>query len=1131
MLTPRPDCLVLTGLCRFVHNILLVTPKLDKSMHLTLYEGRFMPRKLLLIMKLTTVLLLVATLQVSARSYSQKVSISGKDLSIGRVFELIKQQTGYAFVADQQAIAKVPAITLHVKDASLEEVLNQCLKNQPFSYSISDKIIVISGSRTVAANEAAVNTYYAPPPAQPLISGIVTDENGQPVVAASVRIPQLNKGVQTDGEGRFRIEGVAPGKYTLVVSSLGFAIKELTVQVAADKAATVTVKLQSEVNKLDETVVRGYYETSRRLNTGNVSTVKAEDIARQPVGDPMAALQGRVTGLMISASNGLPASSFNITIRGRSSVANANEPLYVIDGVPYISESMSQFNSANGAQSPFSMINPNDIERIDILKDADATSIYGSRGANGVILITTKKGKAGKTKFDFNAYTGNSKVVNKLDMLNTEQYLQMREEAFRNDKVTPNQNNAPDLLLWDKSKSTDWQDYMIGHTAHMTNVNASVSGGSQQTRFVLSGTYRRETTVLRNDEGYNRGAVHFNIDHSSLDNKFNIVASVNYSADKNNSLATDLTTFYDLAPNYPLYDENGAFYWFNNEQNPEAYLNRKSNSRTNNLIANTTIRYTLLPGLNLKTRLGYNQSSMKQVQLYPDKVFNPVTSTGSMTYFGNSELQSHIIEPQVDYSTKLGLGKFQVLAGATWQQSLKEGRFLMAEGFSSDELMEDINSATSITPRSTLYRWYRYTSVFGRANYNIADKYLVNATFRRDGSTRFGEGKRFGNFGSIGAAWIFSNESFIPTGNFLSFGKLRASYGSSGNDNLADYGYLDGWSSVSFPYDGVSGISPSRIANPNYSWEQNTKLEFGVELGFLKDRIFLAANYYRNVSDNQLVDYALSPQVGRPSVTANFPATVLNTGLELELNSTNVQQKDFSWKSSLNFTLPTNKLTAFPGIENSSYNNTYIVGKSLTIVQGYQFTGIDPLTGVPAFLDRDGDHTVSEYNDFVVLGKTMPSYYGGFQNSFTYKNFQLDFLLQFVKQEGPGVNYGYMSNPLGVMKNKDITALDRWTKEGDQTNVPRASLTSGNAAYDAYRNYYRLSSAVWENASFVRLKNVFLSYDLTSLVQQWKIQKLAVYMQGQNLLTFTDYKGMDPETQGTVLPPLKTFTAGLQLTF
>ncbi|BAV07365.1 TonB-linked outer membrane protein, SusC/RagA family [Filimonas lacunae] len=1087
--------------------------------------------KLLLVMKLSAIFLLAATLQVSARSYSQKVSISGKDLSLSRVFELIKQQTGYAFVADQSVLAHAPAVTLNVKEAPLEEVLKTCLRNQALTYTITDNIIVIARSTSNKAADA-LNSYYVPPAAEQL-TGTVEDEAGQPLAGVAVLLKAVKKTVQTDAQGRFVFANIAPGQYTLLFTNIGYADQQLTITLQAGMPP-VRVILAPSVNKLDETVVKGYYQTSRKLNTGNVATVKSDDIARQPVGDPLAALQGRVAGLFVNASNGLPGAGFTVRLRGQNSLVNGNDPLYIIDGVPYTSDPLDQFTSANGKQSPLSLINPADIERMDILKDADATAIYGSRGANGVILITTRKGKAGKTQFNFNVYTGGSKVVHMLPMLNTTEYLQMRKEAFANDGITPNADNAPDLFTWSNQQSTDWQKYMFGHTGKVTQATASISGGSAQTHFMFSTTYRKENTVLAGDAGYQRGSAHLNIEHNSNDNRFNITASVNFTTDKNNSLSADITQFYDLSPNYPLYDSTGNYYWFKTTaQNPAAYLERKSISRTTNLLASSTIRYTLLPGLNLKTSLGYNQANSDVVQTYPDISLNPVTSTGSFSYFGNTTLRSYTIEPQVDYNIVAGPGKLQLLAGATWQQSVREGRNLLGENFPSDKLLEDIASAGSITNRNPgVYQFYRYTAGYGRANYNIQDKYIINATFRRDGSTRFGSGRRFGNFGALGAAWIFTNESFFPSNSIVSFGKLRASYGSSGNDQMGGYyDYLDSWSPVSYPYDGVSGLTPSRIANPYFSWERNKKLELALETGFFKDRILLNINYYRNISDNQILDYALSPQAGRPSVTVNFPATVLNTGLELELNTTNIQRKNFTWKTSVNFTLPSNKLQRYDDIANSSYNNVYVVGKSLTIVKGYQFTGVNPSTGVAEFQDVTGDNRVSEYDDYVVMGKTMPDYYGGLQNSFTYKNLQLDFLVQLVHQEGPTVHYSRLASPIGIMVNQDKDALRRWQKAGDITDIPRASLTAGNAAYDAYSNYYRLSTAAWGDASYIRLKNVSLRYDLSSYVKKWKLSGLSVYVLAQNLFTITSYDGFDPETQGRVLPPLKTITAGLQLSF
>ncbi|HEY4207597.1 MAG TPA: SusC/RagA family TonB-linked outer membrane protein, partial [Puia sp.] len=734
-------------------------------------------------MRIAAFILLITCLHVSARGFSQeRINLSGDNTAIDQLFREIRRQTNYQFLYTDRQLQSAKKVSIHVRNASLQEVLDICFRDQPFTYEIKDRTIIISSLKNGTHDAMPAGAASDTLPSRISVSGKVVNEKGEPVEGVAVVVKGARNGAITDDKGDFQLNRVSPSA-TLVFSGVSVTTQEANV--AGRSRLDLTLKTRS--SSLDETVVIAYGTTTKRFNAGDVATVKSDDIAKNPVTDPLAALQGRVAGLLITASNGLPGSSFFVQLRGRNSIQNGEDPLYIIDGVPFFSAPLDQFTSANGMQSPLSLINPEDIDRIDILKDADAAAIYGSRAANGVILITTKKGKSGKTNFNFNVYTGGSKVVNTLDMLNTDQYLAMRKEAFAHDGVTPTPDNAPDLLTWDPHQNTNWQKFMIGHTARVTQATGSVSGGNAQTKFLFSATYRDETTVLANDPGYKRGSAHLNVDHGSKDDRFNISASVNFTSDRNNSIATDMTQFYNLSPNYPVYDSTGAYYWFNFTQNPQAYLLRRSENRSTNLIANTVLRYTLLPGLNLKANLGYNQSNMNQVQEYPNKTFNPTTSPGSMSYFGNSQVHSYTIEPQVDYTRQLGDGRLQLLGGASWQQSIREGQYLQATGFSSDALLEDLYSATSVTAQPSTYLFYRYTSLFGRANYVFQDKYILNASFRRDASTRFGPGHRFSNFGAIGAGWIFSKESFIPAGSVLSYGKLRGSYGTTGNDQIGDY--------------------------------------------------------------------------------------------------------------------------------------------------------------------------------------------------------------------------------------------------------------------------------------------------------------------------------------------------------
>jgi len=1054
---------------------------------------------------------------VSAQSVNEvRISAGFSPGTLEQAFARIERETEFRFAYRKGILAGIRSPSLSPQTRTVQQTLDALLAGTDLQYKQVDNSIIIT-------KNTAIN---AEPVLQQTITGTVKDEKGIPLPGVSVKVKGGSVAVMTDGTGTFRIQ--ASRTEVLVFSYIGYVSTERKVV----DAAAVDVVLKAEVGTLDAVVVIGYGTTTRRNNTGSVTSISAKDIANQPVTDPLAALQGRVAGLDISAVTGYPGSGYSVHLRGQNSISSGNDPLYIVDGIPFISESLSQFSGANGSQSPLSSLNPSDIEQIDILKDADATAIYGSRGANGVILITTKKGRAGKPEVTANIYRGISSVNKKVDMLNTSQYLALRREAFKNDGVIPTETNAPDLLLWDQNLDQNWQEKLLGKSAPLTQAELSLRGGSEQTNFIISGTVRDEKTVLPGDLGYKRGAVNFSLNHKSLDNKFKVTSSVKYTADENNTLPTDLTGFFNLAPNYPIYDAAGNYYWLNNEQNPLAYLERTSLSKTNNLFINTALSYQIIPGLNAKVSAGINKMDFKQTQTFPKLSFAPATYSGSTANYGNNTLNSYIVEPQLDYTLKLGKGNLSALAGGTWQNSITEGQSIVGSGYASDEQLQNIQAATQITARSYNYTKYRYTSVFGRLTYNWDEKYILNGTFRRDGSSRFGPNKQFGNFGAVGAAWLFSNESFVKDKlSFLTFGKLRASYGTVGNDQIGNYQYLDSWSATSFPYAGVAGLAPSRFPNPDYSWEVNKKLEAGLDLGFLGDRLLVTANFYRNRSGNQLIGYTLSSQSGFDQYTANLPAVVQNKGFEFELSSVNIRRNDFTWSTSANLSIAKTKLLEYPDLENSSNATTYVIGQPLQIVKGYDYLGIDKQTGVPLFRDINGDGVVTDPADMVVIGNTTPKFYGGLNNSLSYKNFTLDFLFQFVKQEGPGLNYGYLSYSNGIMKNKDLSALDRWQQPGDEADIPGASTTAGKAIYNAYQNQYRLSSANWVDASFIRLKNVSIKYNFASMLKNWKLNNVTLYLQGQNLLTITPYKGFDPETKAYALPPLSIYTAGLQVSF
>jgi TonB-linked SusC/RagA family outer membrane protein len=1085
-------------------------------------------------MKLTAILLLIACLHVSAGGYSQKISLSERNSPLEKVFADIQRQSGYDFFFNYTWLDKANKVTVEIHDATLEQALEVCFKGQPFTYEIVKKTVVVKQKE-----EGKNNSSLTRAPID--VKGKVVNEKGEPLIGASVQVKGSGKGVETAKDGSFELKQVAADA-VLVISFTGYRKQEIKL----NGKDFISVILAIFTNSLDDVQIIGYGTTSKRFNTGNVSTVTAETIAEQPVSNPLAALEGRVSGFFIQQQTGTPGSGFDLKLRGTNSIANGNQPFYIIDGVPYISEPLSEnSNSAPIIQSsnPLNYINPADIERIDILKDADATAIYGSRGANGVILITTKKGKPGQTKVDINLYSGAGKVTRMMDLLSTQQYVQMRREAIFNDYgidtlTADYASYFPDLLVWDTTRYTNWQKELIGGMANTTDAQVSISGGNSNTQFLIGGGYHRETTVFPGNFADQKGSAHFNVIHLSPNGKFKVNFSANYIEDNNHLPEFDLTSIaLLLPPNTPaLTDSNGNVNWsgnyfFRDNNQPAALLRQKYNGNTGNLIANANLNYTILPGLQIRTSAGFTTTTIKEITTQPKSSLKYPNEQATSIFSSNS-IKTWIIEPQVEYQRKIGNGRLSFLAGTTFQQNIREGQSLIGYGFSSDALLENIQAAQQIFINTVKYTQYKYNAIFGRLNYNWKDKYILNLTARRDGSSRFGPDRRFANFGAIGAGWIFSEEKFIKNNlTVLSFGKIRASYGTTGNDQIGDYKYLSTWSPTTYPYQ-VSGLYPTGLTNPDYSWEVNKKIETALEMGLLKDKIFLSLSYYHNRSSNQLVGYSLPPTTGFGTVQYNLPAVVQNTGWEFELNSIVLKSKNFSWTSSVNLTIPRNKLISYPNIAGSPYANVYTVGRSLYARKLFHYTGVDPQKGIYTFQDVDKDGQITYPNDLISVKEIAQDFFGGFQNRFQYKGFQLIIFFQFVKQTG--ANYlGSFAPAAGFIRNEPSIIMNRWQKPGDKTDIQKFTTTTSSDAFAAWSRTYNSGDNIISDASFIRLKNVSLSYQLPEAWRQKiHLQNCRIYLQGQNLLTITKYLGMDPEA-GYVqnLPPLRMLTTGIQFTF
>ncbi len=847
--------------------------------------------------------------------------------------------------------------------------------------------------------------------------------------------------------------------------------------------------------------------------------------------------------MVITQTTGVPGGAVTVQIRGRSSLQQTTDPLYIVDGAPYPASVFAAGGNYNlpiaitngSGVSPFSFLNLADIESIEVLKDADATAIYGSRGANGVVLITTKKGKSGSTKVSATVQSGIGKVDRMLDLMNTQQYLQMRREAFANDGITPTLSNAKDLLQYDQNAYTNWQKVFIGGTAHYTDAQASVSGGTTDNQYLIGAGYHRETTVFPGNFNDQKGSLHFSQNISSANQRLKIALNGSFVADNNVLPINDFTQYINLAPNSPaLREPDGSINWTDYPANPLGNANSLFQSKNNNLLAHGLLSYQILPGLEVLSNLTYNTIQTNEVSEAPSTRFSPVFHVKGTAAFNKNNYNTWSIEPQINYNKKVGKGTLNALVGATAQYRQADNQSINATGYTNDALLGSPAAASAITLGSIGYEQYRYNSFFARVGYNWEDKYLLNLTGRRDGSSRFGPGKQYGDFGAIGAAWVFSNESFAKAiSSVLSFGKLRASYGTTGNEPALNYQYLElyQFNTNVNTYNGSTGITPKKFPSPDFSWEVDKKLEFGLDLGLYNDRINLSGSWYRNRTGNQLVPYQTAGFTGFPSVIGNLPAVIQNTSWEFTLNSTNIKSTHFSWITNLNLTIPHNKLISFPNIENSAYAGSFLVGQPIGQPLVYKYAGVNPQDGYYQFYNKDGSLTENPDNDSRVYINTAPKFYGGFQNTFKAGSFQLDVLLRYVKQTGYNAifnNPGAGPFSVGNGGNVPVELLDSWKKAGDVSTYQKFSTSPFAGTIGQALS----STGAYTDASFIRCQNVALSYNLPKFfINRFKIDNLRIFINAENLFTITKFKGVDPENQSLLsLPPLRVITTGIQLT-
>jgi len=1119
-------------------------------------------RPKLLKMKMIVSFLLFAVLQGTASGYAQ-INIVEKNASIQKVLRQIGRQSGYDLLYNVDALNKAGKVSLELKNVSLSEALDRCLEAKPLTYSIMEKTIVIK-PKVYVPEPAIISNITTTTDVAPKVKliGVVVNENNEPVIGASVMIKGTQKGVSTDNKGVFELQDVEL-PVILVVSAVNIESREYIVN---PKLLVQRVEVKSRVSPLDDIQIIGYGQTTRRNKTGAVSTVKADVIDRQSITNPLQAIQGRVAGVSITQSSGAIGSGMEIRIRGVNTIEAGDQPLYIVDGA-IMPDQNRGLGTAIGSymslgSTTMNNINPADIESIEILKDADATAIYGSRGANGVVLITTKKAKLGSTKFTLDVNTWANSATYLPPRLSLSEYLTMRRDAFAMgnhnpttgvaiNPITPTANNAPDLVTWDQIfATTDWVKYEFGNRAPAVNIQGNLSGGDKRLNFYASAGYFKQSDITRGSPNLERTSASLSVTHTSANDRLKAIFSASY-------VVTNLRPsrgggtgglLQSVPPNMPMRNADGTPWWplpaiTQNSLllNPLAVEEARTVSGTNNLIANLDISYKIIKGIFFKTQFGYNDQVRENTTITPSTAINPLNpgTTIPNASWARGVFRSINIEPQLMYNAKIGLGKIDVLLGSTFFDRKNLNNSLSLDGFTSDLLLQSWAAATSVSNRSNSSNTYRFNSVFSRVNYNWDSKYLINLTFRRDGSSRFGPKKQWGDFGAVGLGWIFTNEKFfkdrIPA---LSYGKLRGSFGTTGNDNISDYRFTNLYSS-NF-YNGQPGLSPSYLTDSSISWETSRKLDLALELGFFNDRVLVSANWYRTRSTNLLASTPVPTQTGFSSFITNLPAVVENKGWEFELTTRNtLPQKKFQWRTNFNITLLKNQLLEFPNLEKSSYGNRMKVGlpvnspRLLLNAEWSQiYEGVDPATGLPRFTDLNKDGLINN-NDRTFIGSAIPRTFGGLGNTLSYKSFELDFLFQFSRQLTTNWMFnntypGQLNNPVSII------AGGYWKQPGDNARFPRLfSGAASNTTTNLLTAIYPLSSATLKDLLYVRLKNISLSYSLpTELLQKAKLSRVVIYLRGQNVATWTtEYIYKDPEQ---VLPRggqmIKSWTAGIQVT-
>ena len=1062
---------------------------------------------------------------------AQPVTLHRKKMPIVDVFREIERQTHYLVDYSPDRFTDANLLDLDFDEADVSQVLKYCLAGLPLDYKIGTRAIIIS-----------VKNGGVP------LSGRVQNADGQPLEGASITA----EGVQGKGGGaegmqvaRSGFGGVfyVPGRPGTVVtiSFQGYTPR----LVALNNIALQVITMLPSASTLNDVIVQAYGRTTSRLATGTDYPVKAPGLQSQPAGNVLGALEGRVPGLAIQASTGGPGSNYRALIRGRQSISQGTDPLIVIDGVPvatkggYLSTLGSGSAQGPAGASVLNGIPLTAVASVNVLEGAAATAIYGSRGANGVILITLDTGLAEKKmKWGADVYSGADWVVKVPTMLNTAQYLAMRKEAVVNDGGTVGPATVPEAYAWSSTRYTNFERLVMGNTGVRQNAKVDLSGGDSNTVYLLSGNYYRQTSVFPGSTGDDRISVFGHLHQQSVNKRLKLDFSALYSWEDNRLPIQDYTFFGSLAPNAPSFeDANHQPVWsYNNMSflNIPAQENNGYKSSVSNQFDHIGVSFDVVPGLLVRANLGYYRIASAEHSQVLIAGQDPATNPTGRTYYAGNTGHNEMAEALAEYTHDRGPGRLEALLGVNWQGQETDYSSLAASGYTSDALLA-IGGGTPTFTSSENSTYYRYDAVFGRVNYVLYDRYILTLSGRRDGSSRFGASNPFGNFWGIGAAWIFSEEAPFRHRRWLSYGKLRGSLGTAGNDQIGDTTFAQVYTGTTAArgYQGQQGIYPVTFANPHVGWEVNYNSELALDVGFAKNRVMLSVIAYRDWTTNQLIYTTLASQAGLPGVYRNVAAEVVNEGLQFSLETYNVTHPHFQWTSLITLTAPVNRLARFPGLSSAVDASSLVVGKSLSVAKGYHYEGVDPATGLYKFEPSNG-----QAGTLAVLpgGNLDERYYGGCDQRLSYKDWRLDVFFEFRAQNGvspfvalyPVIQPGFQEQ--SMLGNPSVAWLNRWQKPGDHALLEQVTESAGSAAYAGISNYIA-SDAKVANASYIRWKGLMLSYRLPKgwLPRTAGAQAVA-YLKGENLLTFTHYPVTDPETQNpSALPPVRSLVAGIKV--